>query len=74
LVALARPGPRTAERRAARAGLLVEAPPVITQGAGLPLGGALTLVPALAVGGLLEVAAEATSPAGPASTGCGRCC
>jgi transposase len=37
LVALARPLPRTAERQAARAGLLAEAPPVITQGAGLPL-------------------------------------
>ena len=58
LVALARPVARTGERQAARAGLLVEAAPVITQGAGLPLAGALTLLPALAVTGLLDVAEQ----------------
>lgn len=63
LVALARPVPRTAERQAARAGVLREAGPVITQGAGLPLAGALTLLPALAVTGLLDVAAAVYAPA-----------
>jgi transposase len=56
LAPLARPAARTAERQAARAGLLAEAPPVVCQGAGLPLAGALTLLPALATTGLVEVA------------------
>jgi transposase len=56
LEALARPAARTAERQAARAGLLDAAPPRVCQGAGLPLAGALTLLPALAVTGLVEVA------------------
>ncbi|MGH8897389.1 MAG: putative transposase [Egibacteraceae bacterium] len=58
LTPLARPAPRTAERAAAREGLIVEAPPVITQGAGLPLAGALVILPALAVTGLLEIAEQ----------------
>ena len=58
LAPLARPAPRTAERAAAREGLLVEAPPVITQGAGLPLAGALVILPALAATGLLEIAEQ----------------
>jgi len=62
LVALARPVPRAAERRAARAGALAGADPVITQGAGLPLAGALTILPALAATGLLEVAAGVYEP------------
>ena len=57
LVALARPAARTVERQAARSGILPEAPPVVCEGAGLPLAGALTLLPALAVTGLLDVAA-----------------
>lgn len=56
LVPLARPEPRTEERQAARAGLLAEAPPVITQGSSLPLGGALVILPALATTGLVEEA------------------
>jgi prepilin-type processing-associated H-X9-DG protein len=54
LVPLARPEPRDAERQAARRGELVEACPRITTGASLPLVGALVIVPALAVTGLLE--------------------
>jgi transposase len=56
LVPLARPEPRTTERQAARAGLLAEAAPVITEGSSLPLGGALVILPALAATGLVEVA------------------
>ena len=62
LVALARPVPRSGERQAARAGGLCGARPVITQGAGLPLAGALTLLPALAVTGLLEAARAVYEP------------
>jgi len=58
LEALARPVPRMAERQAARAGLCDEAPPVITEGAGLPSAGALVILPALAATGLVEVAEE----------------
>jgi len=53
---LARPAARAAERQAARAGALAQAPPVLCEGAGLPLAGALTILPALAVTGLLDVA------------------
>ena len=53
---LARPEPRVAERQAARCGGLVEAPPVITEGASLPLAGALLILPALAATGLVEAA------------------
>jgi hypothetical protein len=55
---LARPVPRLAERQAARAGLLAGAEPVITQGASLPLAGALLVLPALAATGLLDAAAS----------------
>jgi transposase len=58
LTSLARPVPRALERAAAREGGIAEAPPVITQGAGLPLAGALVILPALAVTGLLEVAEQ----------------
>lgn len=54
---LAQPAPRVAERQAARAGLLRGAEPVITQGASLPLAGALLILPALAATGLLDAAA-----------------
>ena len=58
---LACPVSRTAERAAARAGDLLEAPVVITQGAHLPLAGLLLVLPALQMTGLLEVA-ERTFP------------
>ena len=51
LVPLARPEPRPAERQAARAGLLAGAAPVFCDGAGLPLAGALLVLPALVAGG-----------------------
>jgi prepilin-type processing-associated H-X9-DG protein len=54
LVALARPEPREAERQAARRGELDEAPPRVTPGASLPLAGALVILPALAVTGVLD--------------------
>ncbi|MGH9105155.1 MAG: putative transposase, partial [Acidimicrobiales bacterium] len=47
---------RDEERALARAGLLAGAPPVICEGAGLPFAGALLVLPALAVTGLVEVA------------------
>ena len=53
-VLLARPEPRVEERQAARRGELAEAPPVITAGGQLPLAGALLILPALAVTGLLD--------------------
>lgn len=52
------PMPRLAERQAARAGLLTEAGPVITEGRELPLVGLLLILPALAEVGLLEVAQQ----------------
>ena len=57
LVPLARPADRTAERAAARFGLIDDAPPVICEGASLPLAGALLILPALVATGLLEIAA-----------------
>ena len=57
LVPLARPVDRTQERQAARAGLITEAPPVICEGASLPLAGALMILPALAATGLVDTAA-----------------
>ncbi len=54
---LARPADRNAERQAARAGAISEAPPLICEGASLPLAGALIILPALAATGLLEAAA-----------------
>ena len=56
LVPLARPRPRTAERALARYGLLDEAAPVLTPGAGLPRLGSLLIVPALEATGLIDVA------------------
>lgn len=58
LVPLARPEPRDDERQAARRGELAEAPPVICEGASLPLAGALVVLPALAATGLLACAEE----------------
>ena len=55
LAVLADPVPRTGERALARYGLLTEAEPLFTQGAGLPLAGLWLVLPALAVTGLLEV-------------------
>ena len=48
------PEPRTAELELARTGLLVEAPPVFTPGAHLPLTGLLLILPALAATGLVS--------------------
>jgi transposase len=62
LVVLAAPVPRTAERAAARAGELTEAPVVITQGAQLPLAGLLLALPALEMTGLLSVAEQVFPP------------
>jgi hypothetical protein len=62
LVVLAAPVPRTAERAAARAGELVEAPVVFTQGARLPLAGLLLALPALEATGLLAAAAAVFPP------------
>lgn len=58
LVALARPEPRTAERQAARAGLLAGAPPVLCEGASLPMAGALLVLPALVATGVLDAARQ----------------
>ena len=58
LVPLARPGPRAAERQAARAGLLAGAAPVFCDGASLPLAGALLILPALVAGGLVGAVAK----------------
>ena len=56
LLPLARPAERSSERAAARAGELAEAPPVICEGAALPLAGALLALPGIVATGLLEVA------------------
>jgi transposase-like protein len=56
LVPLAAPADRTAERSAARCGLLTEAKPVICEGSSLPGVGALVILPALALTGLLDAA------------------
>lgn len=56
LVPLAAPAQRTAERQAARAGQLDEAAPQVTEGASLPLAGALIVLPALAATGLVDTA------------------
>ena len=69
LVPLARPEPRTIERQAARAGALVEARPAITEGASLPLAGALVILPALAATGLVEVASSVYTTTRPAFYG-----
>ena len=62
LAVLPLPVRRTAERAAARAGDLVEAPVVITEGAHLPLAGMLLALPALQMTGLLEVAEQSFPP------------
>ena len=56
LVPLAEPADRIAERVLARFGIIDEAPPVICEGASLPLGAALLILPALAATGLLKIA------------------
>ena len=58
LVPLARPAERSAEREAARRGMLEEAAPVICQGASLPYVGSLVILPALGSTGR-SAAAEA---------------
>jgi hypothetical protein len=58
LVPLARPEPREEERQAARRGELAEAPPVVCEGASLPLAGALLILPALEATGLLALSEE----------------
>jgi len=55
---LARPEPREAERALAHFGMLVEAKPVFTEGAGLPRLGALLILPALEATGLIDAAHE----------------
>ncbi len=59
LVAVPMPAARTVERALARAGELVEAPVVLTEGAHLPMAGLLLILPALSATGLIE-AFEAT--------------
>jgi len=58
LTPLARPAPRDDERQAARRGDLAEAPPVICEGASLPMAGALLILPTLAATGLVACAEE----------------
>lgn len=62
LVPLARPEARDEERGLAHAGVLRGAPPVICQGASLPLVGVLLVLPALAATGLLAVADTVFGP------------
>lgn len=54
----AKPLERSAERVAARFGLINDAEPVVCEGASLPLAGALLILPALVATGLLEIAAR----------------
>ncbi len=58
LVPLTRPQPRVEERQAARAGLLSGAAPMFCDGAGLPLAGALLILPALVAGGLIDATSK----------------
>ena len=58
LIPLNQPAGRSAERQAARRGVLEEAAPAVTEGASLPLVGALVILPALFATGLLEAAAS----------------
>lgn len=60
---LAQPEDRVAERQAAARGELVEAAPRICEGAGLPLAGALVILPALAATGLLDAVGAVFRPA-----------
>lgn len=62
LAVLPAPVPRTAERAAARAGELIEAPVVLTEGAHLPLAGLLLVLPALEATGLLPAAEAVFGP------------
>ncbi len=62
LVPLARPAGREGERQAARRGVLAEAAPQICEGAGLPLAGALVILPALAATGLLDAMGTVFKP------------
>lgn len=72
LVPLARPEPREEERQAARRGELFGAVPVITEGASLPLAGALLILPALALTGWSKWPTVCTPGRGRRSTGCVR--
>jgi transposase len=72
LVPLARPEPREEERQAARRGELMGAAPVITEGASLPLAGALLVLPALAATGCSRWPTGCTPRRGRRSTGCVR--
>ncbi len=82
LVPLAKPADRSAEREAARRGLLAEAAPVICEGSSLAFVGALVILPALAAHrparhccGSLRCRAESKGrDAVLPSTGSGRCC
>jgi len=74
LVPLARPEARSDERQAARRGELAGAPPVICEGAGLSVAGALVILPALAITGLVEAAEHVYGTARPPSTGSARSC
>jgi len=58
LVPVASPMERAGERALARFGMINDAPPVICQGASLPVVGTLLILPALAATGLLEIAAR----------------
>ena len=53
---LAKPRDRSAERWAAREGLITEAKPVVCEGSHLPFAGTLVVLPALAATGLVDVA------------------
>ncbi|MDA8040478.1 MAG: hypothetical protein M0Z69_15275 [Actinomycetota bacterium] len=68
---LALPADRSAERVAARLGVLAEAKPVVAEGSHLPFVGALVALPALAATGLLD-AAEAVYGAGQRVKGASR--
>jgi transposase len=69
LVPLAKPEGRGLERQAARRGVITEAAPVITQGASLPLAGALVILPTLEATGLLDAFEQTYGWAGPAFYG-----
>ena len=71
LVPLAKPEARDVERQAARRGEMTEAPPVITEGASLPLAGALVILPTLAATGLLDAFEQTYGSVGPAFYGLG---
>ncbi|MGI8806309.1 MAG: helix-turn-helix domain-containing protein [Acidimicrobiales bacterium] len=68
LTPLTRPEPRDDERQAARRGELVEAAPVICEGASLPMAGALLILPTLAATGWWRVPRRSTTRRRPPST------